>query len=70
MTMGRIRVRTKGTFAAGVCVCLSVGVGIGEGGNVIRRQLTPVTRRTSPQKRTRRRRVVAPRVDRVECRGE
>ena len=31
---------------------------------------TPVTRRTSPKKRTRRRRVVAPRDDRVECRGD
>ena len=31
MTMGRIRVRTKGTFAAGVCVCLCVGVGVGIG---------------------------------------
>ena len=31
MTMGRIRVQTKGTFAAGVCVCLCVGVGVGIG---------------------------------------
>ena len=35
MTMGQIRVRVKGAFAAGVCIylCVGVGVGIGEAGS-------------------------------------